>query len=74
MRYIEPNLEMLRLQRGEGYFLISQVLDIMVPLIDAVTFLHQQQPPNFPRQQPGGLKNGSARKALQKLQLCEIER
>ncbi len=45
MRYIDPNLEILRLQRGEGYFQISQVLDIMVPLIDAVTFLHQQQPP-----------------------------
>jgi len=46
MDYIEgPNLERLRLQQPEKRFSLSQVLHMMAPIIDAVIYLHGQQPP-----------------------------
>ncbi len=46
MDYIEgPNLERLRLQQPEKRFSLSQVMHMMAPIIDAVTYLHEQQPP-----------------------------
>lgn len=46
MDYIEgPNLEALRRQRPEKRFTLSQVLTVLAPVVDAVQFLHSQQPP-----------------------------
>ena len=46
MDYIEgPNLERLRLQQPEKRFSLSQVMHMMAPIIDAVIYLHEQQPP-----------------------------
>ncbi len=46
MDYIEgPNLEALRRQRPDKRFPLSQVLTVLVPVVDAVHFLHSQQPP-----------------------------
>ena len=46
MDYIEgPNLERLRLQQPEKRFPLSQVMHMMAPIIDAVVYLHQQNPP-----------------------------
>ncbi|GAC1357971.1 MAG: hypothetical protein NVS2B12_00040 [Ktedonobacteraceae bacterium] len=46
MDYIEgPNLERLRVQQPEKRFPLSQVLHMMAPIIDAVIYLHKQQPP-----------------------------
>ena len=46
MDYIEgPNLEALRRQRAEKRFTLSQVLTVLAPVVDAVQFLHSQQPP-----------------------------
>lgn len=46
MDYIEgPNLERLRLQQPEKRFPLSQVMHMMAPIIDAVVYLHVQNPP-----------------------------
>ena len=46
MDYIEgPNLEALRRQRPDKRFPLSQVLTVLAPVVDAVQFLHSQQPP-----------------------------
>ena len=46
MDYIEgPNLERLRLQQPEKRFPLSQVMHMMAPIIDAVMYLHEQNPP-----------------------------
>ena len=46
MDYIEgPNLEALRRQRPEKRFTLSQALTVLAPVVDAVQFLHSQQPP-----------------------------
>src|ERR1051326_7273894 len=46
MNYIEePNLETLRLQQAEQRFPLSQVLQIMTPVVNAVIHLHQQHAP-----------------------------
>jgi serine/threonine protein kinase len=46
MDYIEgPNLEQLRLQQPEKRFPLPQALKIMAPIIEAVSYLHAQQPP-----------------------------
>ncbi len=46
MDYIEgPNLERLRLQQPEKRFPLSQVMHMMAPIIDAVVYLHEQNPP-----------------------------
>ena len=41
----EPNLEILRLYRSEQRFSLSQVMALMRPVINAVTYLHHQSPP-----------------------------
>ncbi|HLG76836.1 MAG TPA: serine/threonine-protein kinase [Ktedonobacteraceae bacterium] len=46
MDYIAgPNLERLRQQQPERRFPLMQVLQIMAPIVDAVRYLHAQQPP-----------------------------
>lgn len=46
MDYIEgPNLEALRRQRPDKRFSLAQVLTVLAPVVDAVQFLHSQQPP-----------------------------
>ena len=46
MDYIEgPNLETLRQQQPDKRFSFSQVLTIMAPIMEAVDYLHSQQPP-----------------------------
>ena len=46
MDYIEgPNLEALRRQRHDKRFSLSQVLTVLAPVVEAVQFLHSQQPP-----------------------------
>jgi len=46
MDYVEgPNLERLRLQQSENRFSLSQALRMMAPIIEAVNYLHAQQPP-----------------------------
>ncbi len=46
MDYIEgSNLEKLRQQQPEKHFSLSQVLFLIAPIIDAVTYLHRQHPP-----------------------------
>lgn len=46
MDYVEgPNLEFLRQQQPEKRFSVPQVLNIMAPIIDAVSYLHSQKPP-----------------------------
>lgn len=46
MDYIEgQNLEMLRKQQPENRFSLSRVLLIMAPIVNAVSYLHNQQPP-----------------------------
>jgi len=46
MDYIEgPNLELLRQQQSEKRFSLSEVIRIMNPIMEAVTFLHNQSPP-----------------------------
>lgn len=46
MDYIAgPNLERLRQQQPERRFPLVQVLRIMAPIVDAVRYLHAQQPP-----------------------------
>ncbi|HLZ64000.1 MAG TPA: serine/threonine-protein kinase, partial [Ktedonosporobacter sp.] len=46
MDYIEgPNLEALRRQRPDKRFPLSQVLTVLAPVVEAVQFLHSQQPP-----------------------------
>ena len=46
MDYIEgSNLEALRQQQPEKHFSLSQVLFLIAPIIDAVSYLHQQHPP-----------------------------
>ena len=46
MGYIEgPNLEILQLQQPEKRFPLPQVMTIMTPVIDAVTYLHHRNPP-----------------------------
>lgn len=46
MDYIEgSNLEVLRQQQPEKHFSLSRVLFLIAPIIDAVSYLHHQQPP-----------------------------
>lgn len=46
MSYIEePNLEILRLQQPEKRFPLPQVMALMAPVINAVTYLHRPSPP-----------------------------
>jgi serine/threonine protein kinase len=46
MSYIEePNLEILRLQQPEKCFPLTQVRALMAPVVNAVTYLHHQDPP-----------------------------
>ena len=46
MEYIEgTNLEVLRRQRPEKSFSLSEVFVIIAPVVDALTYLHRQQPP-----------------------------
>jgi len=40
-----PNLEMLRQQQSGKRFSLSQAIKIMGPIVDAVGYLHKQQPP-----------------------------
>ena len=40
-----PNLEILRQQLPGKRFTLSQVMTIMAPIIDAINYLHSQQPP-----------------------------
>ena len=41
----EPNLELLRLQQPEKRFPLPQVMALMTPVANAVTYLHRQSPP-----------------------------
>jgi eukaryotic-like serine/threonine-protein kinase len=46
MDYVEgPNLEILRQRQPNKRFSVQQVLTIMAPIMNAVGYLHQQQPP-----------------------------
>jgi eukaryotic-like serine/threonine-protein kinase len=46
MDYIEgPNLDMLRQQQPDKRFVLSEVVAMMEPIVDAVNYLHSQQPP-----------------------------
>ncbi len=46
MSYIEePNLEILRLQQPEQCFPLIQVMAHMAPVVNAVSYLHHQDPP-----------------------------
>ena len=46
MNYIEePNLEIMRLQQSEKRFPLAQVMALMPPIMNAVTYLHHQSPP-----------------------------
>ncbi len=46
MDYINgANLEVLRQQQPQKRFSFAQVMSIMAPIVDAVNYLHQQQPP-----------------------------
>ena len=50
MEYIEgPNLEMLRQQQPEKRFSYLEAMNFMGPIIDAVSYLHRQQPPMIHR-------------------------
>jgi eukaryotic-like serine/threonine-protein kinase len=46
MDYIEgPNLERLRQQQPKRRFTLPQVMTIMAPIVDVITYLHNQHPP-----------------------------
>lgn len=46
MDYIEgPNLERLRLQQPEKRFSLSRVMRILAPIVEAMSYLHAQNPP-----------------------------
>jgi serine/threonine protein kinase len=46
MDYIDgPNLERLRYQQPEQRFPLARVMQIMAPIIEAVSYLHEQRPP-----------------------------
>jgi serine/threonine protein kinase len=46
MSYIEePNLEIMRLQQSKKRFPLPQVMALMTPVMNAVTYLHYQSPP-----------------------------
>jgi serine/threonine protein kinase len=46
MDFIEgPNLEVLRKLQSGKHFLLHQVLKILAPIVDAVNYLHHQNPP-----------------------------
>ncbi len=46
MDYIEgPNLERLRQQQPTRRFTLSQVMTMMAPIVDVITYLHSQHPP-----------------------------
>src|SRR6266849_1957340 len=50
MEYIEgPNLEMLRQQQPEKRLSYLEAMNFMAPIIDAVGYLHRQQPPMIHR-------------------------
>ncbi len=57
MDYIEgPNLERLRQQQPHRQFSLAQVLTIMAPIIDVISYLHRQQPPILHRDvKPGNI-------------------
>ena len=40
-----PNLERLRRRQSEGRFTLARVMAMMKPIIEAVSYLHHQQPP-----------------------------
>ena len=46
LEYIKgPNLEVLRRQQPDKRFTLSEVLVIIQPVVEAITYLHSQQPP-----------------------------
>lgn len=46
MDYIEgPNLETLRLQQSEKRFPLARIMQLLAPIVDGVSYLHQQNPP-----------------------------
>ncbi len=46
MDYIEgPNLETLRLRQPEKRFSVAQVMQFIEPIVDALSYLHKQNPP-----------------------------
>ncbi len=46
MDYIEgPNLEVLRRQQPDKRFPLAQVLTLLAPIVDALEYLHSQEPP-----------------------------
>ena len=46
MDYVEgPNLEILRKQQPDECFPLAQVLTLIAPIMDAVIYLHSQEPP-----------------------------
>lgn len=46
MDYIEgPNLETLRLQQSGKRFPIARIMQLLAPIVDAINYLHQQNPP-----------------------------
>ncbi len=46
MDYIEgPNLEVLRRQQPDKRFPLTQVLTLLAPIVDALSYLHSQEPP-----------------------------
>ena len=46
MDYIEgPNLEVLRRQQLDKRFPLAQVLALLAPIVDALSYLHSQEPP-----------------------------
>jgi len=46
MDYIEgPNLEVLRRQQPDKRFPLAQVLTLLAPIVDALSYLHGQEPP-----------------------------
>lgn len=46
LEYIKgPNLEVLRRQQPHNRFVLSTVLTIMQPIVEAISYLHNQQPP-----------------------------
>jgi len=46
MEYVEgPNLEVLRRQQPDERFPLAQVLTLIAPIVDGVSYLHSQEPP-----------------------------
>jgi len=51
-----PNLDIVRRHLPEQRFTLSQVMTIMLPIVDAISYLHSQQPPIIHRDiKPGNI-------------------